>query len=222
MLSSVIIPDDRRFIFIFTTVHNKSGILKRNKMLNETLRKHIERRVIGDGSFVRIQTKQNSEKLKSRNIGTQKVSSKRSTTPETPHDKKIKDAKQHLGGAMDVILRMLEDSGVAIATINELRQDIRKQNHKEVLTRAQQYSSCFKSSSSAYFLLLNGWETLNRLHTLRFQQSLKIVRLIKLGEKKGNIRKANLNLQMLAEECAASQLGLYKAQAWKSRMGKGR
>jgi len=189
-------------------------------MLNETLRRHSAVRRNGSGALANLLTKQNSGNLTTQDNGTPKAPSKPDKTPETPHDKKIKDAKQHLGGAMDVILRILEDSGVAVATINELRQDIRKQKHKEVLMRAQQYSSCFKSSNSAYFLVLNGWETLNRLHTLRFRQALKVVRLIKLGEKSGNIRKANLNLQILAEECAASQLGLYKGQAWKSRMEK--
>lgn len=136
------------------------------------------------------------------------------------HDKKIKDARHHVTGAVDVLLRILQDSGVADATINELRQDMRCGKCKEVLQRAQKYLACTKNCNHASFLVLTGWETLNRFDALRFRQALNVVRRIKLGEKNGDIRRANLNFQMLAEECAASHLGLYKAQAWKCRMDK--
>lgn len=105
-------------------------------------------------------------------------------------------------------------------SINELRQDMRCGKSKEVLQRTQKYLSCTEICNNTSFLVLTGWETLNRFDALRFRQALRVVRRIKLGEKNGDIRRANFNLQMLAEECAASQLGLYKAQAWKIRMDK--
>lgn len=134
------------------------------------------------------------------------------------HDKNIKDARHHVNGVMDVLMRILKDSGVPVATINELRQDVRNKKCKRVLHLAQKYLSCTEPCNGASFFVLTGWETLNRLDSLQFRQALKVVRRIKLGEKSGNIRSANFNLQIFAEECAASKLGLYKAQAWKRRM----
>mmetsp|Transcript_17819 Transcript_17819/g.26359 ORF Transcript_17819/g.26359 Transcript_17819/m.26359 type:complete len:175 (-) Transcript_17819:33-557(-) len=154
------------------------------------------------------------------NQGSEIISHLNKNTILDSHDKKIKDARQHVDGAMDVLLRILQDSGVAVAAINELRQDVSDGECKRVLHCAQKYLSCTEPCNGASFFVLTGWETLNRLDTLRFRQALKIVRCIILGEKKGNIRRANFNLQIFAEECAASQLGLYKAQTWKHRMEK--
>ena len=42
----------------------------------------------------------------------------------------------------------------------------------------------------------------------------------KIGMQKRDIWKVTPNLIMLAEECAASPLGIYKAQVWTLRMEK--
>lgn len=68
------------------------------------------------------------------------------------------------------------------------------------------------------FVLLSGWDALCRLKTIRYKRALKAVHIIKLKGGGGDIRKANFDLQFLAESCAASQLGLYKANAWKNRI----
>jgi len=49
------------------------------------------------------------------NQGSEIISHLNKNTILDSHDKKIKDARQHVDGAMDVLLRILQDSGVAVA-----------------------------------------------------------------------------------------------------------
>lgn len=67
-------------------------------------------------------------------------------------------------------------------------------------------------------VVISGWEALSRLRTIRYKRALKVVRNMKLGGQGGDIRKANIELLHLAESCAASQRGLYKAHAWNKRL----
>lgn len=66
-------------------------------------------------------------------------------------------------------------------------------------------------------VVISGWEALSRLRTIRYKRALKVVRNMKL-QGGGDIRKANFELLHLAESCAASQRGLYKAHAWNKRL----
>jgi hypothetical protein len=71
-----------------------------------------------------------------------------------------------------------------------------------------QYMVAFQTYGGS-LVILSGWDALSRLKTIRYKRALKVVRTMKLNGTGGdNIRKANLDLQYLAEPCAASQVGL--------------
>ena len=91
-----------------------------------------------------------------------------------------------------------------------------KQKHEQVLQQAMQYMLAFQTYGGS-LVILSGWDALSRLKTIRYKRALKVVRTMKLKGTGGDIRKANLDLQYLAESCAASQVGLYKVHAWKDR-----
>lgn len=124
---------------------------------------------------------------------------------------------------MDVIFRVLQTGGVSPATITEFRLSIAKEQHLNILKQAQTYMMCLSSTHDACCLLIAGWEALDRLHFLRQRRAFKVVRNMRLvtGVKEHAVRKANSDLCLLSEAHAASQLGLYKAIAWKNRMEQG-
>lgn len=84
---------------------------------------------------------------------------------------------------------------------------------------------CLQSTHDACFLLIAGWEALDRLNAIRQRRVLKVVRRMRLvageGSNKNAVLKANSDLYHLSETCAASKLGLYKANAWKNRIEQG-
>jgi hypothetical protein len=104
----------------------------------------------------------------------------------------------------------------SINSIYEMRQNVTEQKHQQVLIQAQQYMVGFSKESGECVLLITGWEALGRLNDIRYKRALRVIRNIQLSGG-GNLRKANVELQQLAESCSASYLGLYKANAWKKR-----
>lgn len=109
-------------------------------------------------------------------------------------------------------------------SISELQHSATvKQKYDEVLQQAMEYLLAFETYGGCV-VVISGWEALNRLRAVRYRRALKVVRNMKLlGQQQqhmmgGDIRKANFELLHLAEACAASQLGLYKAHAWNKRL----
>ena len=103
-------------------------------------------------------------------------------------------------------------------SINELRDcAIVKQKYDQVLEQAMEYLLAFQTYG-ACVVVISGWEALSRLRTVLYRRALKVVRNMKLVRQGGDFRKANFELLNLAEACAASQKGLYKAHAWNKRL----
>ena len=106
-------------------------------------------------------------------------------------------------------------------SLHELRQSfVVQQKYEQVLQQAMQFMVAFPTYGGC-FVLISGWEALFRVYNIRYKIALKVVRKMKLDSQKlcqSDLRKANQELLMHLESCAASQLGLYKVQAWQKRL----